>query len=154
LRLRLRGFRTDPEAFLARLVSRWSGSDRRLFARPEVRSFFRADLEAVLLQGQGPAGLVQELRLYQRWGFGLGDIPAEGRVLLWHGKDDVLVPPAMSECVAQHFPGAELTLHPGGHFMVLEHADEVVRRIRSALAESGAAFSSQRLSPLTSSRAT
>jgi pimeloyl-ACP methyl ester carboxylesterase len=132
-RLRARGFRRDPEAFLSRLIGRWSRSDQELFTRPEVRRFFLADLKAVLTSGAGPAGMVEELQLYQRWGFRLEEVDPRAKVLLWHGRHDVLVPVAMSKHVAGHFSTAELTLHPGGHFMVLQHADEVVQRSLAVL---------------------
>ena len=54
-------------------------------------------------------------------------------MLIWHGEHDVLVPPVMSKYAASCLPGAEVMLRPGGHFMVLEYADEVVQRMRSAL---------------------
>jgi pimeloyl-ACP methyl ester carboxylesterase len=131
--LRLRRFRNDPEAFLSRLMRTWSRSDQQLFTRPEVRRFFLNDLREVLLQGRGPEGMVQELQLYQRWGFRMQDIAPGAKVMIWHGKHDLLVPPAMSEYAASLLPGAEMKLRPGGHFMVLEHADEVVQWMRSAL---------------------
>ena len=74
---------------------------------------FLADMREVLVEGEGPGNLAQELGLYFRWGFRLSDVPAGARVLLWHGRDDLLVPPFMSEHVAAALPGAEVTLHPG-----------------------------------------
>jgi pimeloyl-ACP methyl ester carboxylesterase len=131
--LKARSFHRDPEAFLSRLVRRWSRADQALFTRSAVRSFFLADLKQVLTEGAGPAGMVQELQLYQRWGFRLEDVDPRAKVLLWHGRQDTLVPAAMSEHVARHFPDAELTLYPGGHFMVLDHAEEVVQRALAVL---------------------
>jgi pimeloyl-ACP methyl ester carboxylesterase len=128
-----RAFRQDPEAFLDGLIARWSGSDQELFARAEVREMFLDDLREVFLHGEGAAGLAQELRLYFRWGFRLADLPPACRVLFWHGEGDRLVPPAMSQYMARLIPGAELTLRPGGHFMVLDCAEEIVRRARAAL---------------------
>jgi pimeloyl-ACP methyl ester carboxylesterase len=136
-RIRLGRFRNDPDAFLARLAVRWPRADRQLFTRPEVRQFFLGDLKEVLVNGQGAEGMVEELRMYQHWGFGLEDVPPTARVFLYHGRDDVLVPPGMSAHAASRLSGAEVTVHPGGHFMILDHADEVVQRVRERLLAEG-----------------
>jgi pimeloyl-ACP methyl ester carboxylesterase len=136
--LRMRRFRADPDGFLAELLRRWSRSDQQLFERPEVRELFLTDMRQVLVEGEGPGNLAKELGLYFRWGFRLSDVPADARVLLWHGREDRLVPSFMSEHVAAALPGAEVTVYPGGHFMALNHADEIVARVLAALREDGA----------------
>jgi pimeloyl-ACP methyl ester carboxylesterase len=128
-----RSYRRDPEGFLTALLQRWSRADQELFTRAEVRAMFLADLREVLVNGAGPVGMVRELQLYFRWGFQLADVPRGVPVLLWHGRQDHLVPPFMSDHVARHL-GSEVTYHPGGHFMVIDHADEVVQRTRAAVA--------------------
>lgn len=133
--LRMRRFRADPDGFLADLLDTWSRSDRQLFERPEVRELFLADIRQVLVDGEGPGNLAKELGLYFRWGFRLSEVPAGSRVLLWHGREDRVVPAFMSEYVAQALPGAELTLLPGGHFTAVPHAEEIVGRIVAALRE-------------------
>jgi pimeloyl-ACP methyl ester carboxylesterase len=130
---RLKMFQRDPEAFLESFIRRWSRSDRDLLARPNVRRAFLADLREVLIHGEGPRGLVRELQLYFRWGFRWKDLPRQARVMFWHGRGDVLVPPFMAGYMARHLPGAELEFRPGGHFMVVNHADEVVQRTRALL---------------------
>jgi pimeloyl-ACP methyl ester carboxylesterase len=130
---RARAFRRDPEGFLLSLVRRWSRSDQELFERTKVREMLLADLREVLIHGQGAEGLVQEMQLYFRWGFELSDIPRDSKVVLWHGQDDQLVPPFMADYVAQHLPGAEVEYRPGGHFMVIDYADEVMRRALEVL---------------------
>lgn len=132
--LRLRQFRADPEAFLSALLRRWSHSDRALFDRPEVRAFFLADVRQVL-EGEGPGNLARELALYSRWGFRLSDVPPGARVFLWHGREDRLVPPAMSEHVGAALPGAEVAVLPGGHFMAVNHAEAIISRVLAALRE-------------------
>jgi pimeloyl-ACP methyl ester carboxylesterase len=131
--LRARRFRIDPDGFLDDLLQTWSRADRRLFERPEVRALFLADVRQVLVDGEGPNNLAKELGLYFRWGFRLSEVPAAARVLLWHGREDRLVPAFMGEYVAQAVPGAELTLLPGGHFTAVPHAEEIVGRLVAAL---------------------
>jgi pimeloyl-ACP methyl ester carboxylesterase len=135
LRLRLRQFRSDPDGFLAGLIRRWSITDGELFRRAEVRATLLADLKEVFLHELAAEGLVQELRLYFHWGFQLDEIAPGARLVLWHGRDDVLVPPVMTLHAASQLPGAEVALLPGGHFTVIDHAEEVVRRTRSALVD-------------------
>jgi pimeloyl-ACP methyl ester carboxylesterase len=124
----------DPEAVLGQLIRRWSITDSDVFRDPGVREILLGDLKQVFVEGQPEQGLSQELQLYFRWGFELSEA-AGARVLLWHGRNDVLVPADMSLHAAQRLPGAQLTLKPGGHFMVIGHADEVVRRMSEAMAE-------------------
>jgi pimeloyl-ACP methyl ester carboxylesterase len=133
--LRARDFRSDPERFLARLMSRWSRFDQELFRRPEVRSAFLADLREVLVHGAGPAGMVRELQLYFHWGFDLGDVPPGARVVVLHGRHDLLVPPGMAEHFARHLPGAELVYRPGGHFMIVDHVEELIGALVQALVD-------------------
>ena len=128
-------FRSSPEGFLDRLVGRWSEHDRELFRRPEVRASFLGDLREVLVTGGGSETLVRELQLYFDWGFDLADIPASARVLLWHGRHDLVVPPFMTRHAADRLPRAVVAFHPGGHFMIVEHLDELVRWGRDALAD-------------------
>jgi pimeloyl-ACP methyl ester carboxylesterase len=128
LELKVRQFRRDPEAFLDGVISRWSRSDQELFQRREFRAMFLGDLRETLGNGHGPRSLAHELGLYFRWGFRLAEIGPEQRILFWHGRADLLVPPAVCQFVAAQLPWAEVTLQPGGHFMILERTDELMRR--------------------------
>jgi pimeloyl-ACP methyl ester carboxylesterase len=134
LALRARHFRRDPEAFLNELAGRWARCDQELMARPEIRALFLADLHEVLVTGQGAGAMAHELGLYFRWGFALEDIRPTQRVHFWHGHADLLVPPAMCRVMADRLPAAEVTLCPGGHFMILDRADEVLRRAIEVMA--------------------
>jgi pimeloyl-ACP methyl ester carboxylesterase len=121
-------FERSPEAFLGALVQRWPRPDQELIGRPLVREMFLADLREVLLNGQGPEGMAQELHLYFRWGFRLSDLADGRRVVLWHGTGDRLVPALMAHELARRLAGAELLLRPGGHFMVVDQVEEVFAR--------------------------
>ena len=127
--------RADPEAYLAHLIRGWSVTDGEVFRRPDVRKALLGDVLKVFVEGAPEEGMSQELRLYFRWGFRLGDVAAGAKVLLWHGRDDVVVPPAMTLHAARRLPGSEVTLLPGGHFRVIGHAEELVRRTRQALGD-------------------
>ena len=128
-----RRVQADAEGVLAQLIRRWSATDRGLFGRDDVRRALLGDLKQVFVEGRPEQGLSQEVRLYFRWGFRLADVPADARVLLWHGLDDEVVPAEVARHAARQLHRPEVTLQPGGHFMVIDHADEVMRRTREAL---------------------
>ncbi len=123
-------FRADPEGFLARFVAGSCRADRDLFRRDDLRRLFLADLRQVFgVAPRGPEGLAQELRLYRDLGFPLEDLPKRGRVVLWQGLDDDVVPPAMAYAMAHAIPGAEAHFVPGGHFVAVAIADRVIARV-------------------------
>lgn len=124
-----RRYRDDPSRFLERLVRTWSSPDQELFRRREVFNLFLKDLDQVFSNPKGPDGLAQELVLYRHYGFALGDLPASRRVTLWHGLTDNIVPPAMAWKMVQALPNAEAHLLPGGHFMAIDAAGAIIRRI-------------------------
>jgi pimeloyl-ACP methyl ester carboxylesterase len=126
-------FRADPDRFLRRLVSTWSGPDQAIFESREVFELFLQDLHAVFTIGNGPETFAQELRLYRHYGFSPAALPQEHRVTLWHGLDDRIVPPAMAWSMAQFLPNCEVHLLPGGHFVAITIADQIVARLRQHL---------------------
>jgi pimeloyl-ACP methyl ester carboxylesterase len=67
---------------------------------------------------QGPAGLVEDLRVaMRRWGVDLSAIATPTAV--WQGDRDRSIPVAWGELMARSIPGAQLRLQPGeGHLMI------------------------------------
>lgn len=99
--------RAAARAYSARLKERTS--DRDGSVGPAV---LRAQLAAVHAFGQLP--------LPDR-----SSLP--GPVLLLHGADDLLVPPANAAVLTEVFPNASLTVFPeAGHGVVFQHHDEVI----------------------------
>ena len=107
-------FRVDPRRFLDRLVATWPEPDRALFQRPEIFDLFLCDLRQVFVEGNGPETFAQELRLYRHYGFSLSDLSPDRHVTLWHGLDDIIVPPTMAWQMTQALPCCEAHLVPGG----------------------------------------
>jgi pimeloyl-ACP methyl ester carboxylesterase len=126
-------FRAAPERFLDLLITTWSEPDRVLFRRRDIYNLFLLDLHEVFTPEQAPEGLSQELALYRGYGFPLRDLPADRRVVLWHGLDDTIVPPTMAWAMARALPNCEAHLVPGGHFMAVEAADQIIARLRQLL---------------------
>jgi pimeloyl-ACP methyl ester carboxylesterase len=133
LRTELVQFRADPDRFLRRLIATWSVSDRQLFKRTEVYDLFMKDLHQVFTEGQGPESLAQELTLYRNYGFSLKDLPAYRRITLWQGLDDNIVPPAMAWQLIQTLPNREAHFVPGGHFVAVDIAGQIITRLMQLL---------------------
>jgi len=126
-------FRADSDRFLDRLIATWSLPDRKLFQRREVYDLFMKDLHQVFTAGKGPEGLSQELTIYRNYGFSLGDLPVDKRVTLWQGLSDNIVPPVMSWRMTQSLPSCEAHFVPGGHFVAVDVAGQIISRLRQLL---------------------
>jgi pimeloyl-ACP methyl ester carboxylesterase len=126
-------FRADPDRFLQRLVMTWSVPDQQAFQRKEVFNLFLKDLHQVFTEGTGAEGLARELSIYRNFGFALGDLPPSPRVVFWHGLSDNIVPPTMAWKMVQALPNAEAHFVPGGHFMAIDSASQIVARLRQGL---------------------
>jgi pimeloyl-ACP methyl ester carboxylesterase len=126
-------FQTDHDRFLAALISTWSRPDQKLFERRDIYELFMKDLHQVFTRGSGALGLAQELTIYRNYGFSLRDLPADRHVVLWHGLADNIVPPAMAWRLTTTLKSAELHLVPGGHFVAVEIAGQIMARLRQEL---------------------
>jgi len=126
-------FRANPRRFLEHLVATWSEPDRVLFQRPDIFDLFLCDLRQVFVEGNGPETFAQELRLYRHYGFTLSNLPAKHHVTLWHGLDDIIVPPAMAWQMTQTLPRCEAHLVPGGHFVAITISELIIVRLKQHL---------------------
>ncbi len=105
-------------------------ADSRVLRRTEIRALLTASVRESMRQG--PGGAVQDLRVLARpWGFRLQDIVVP--VDLWHGEDDLVVPPEHSRRHAAALPRARMRLLPAeGHFSLpIDHMDEVLATLTS-----------------------
>jgi pimeloyl-ACP methyl ester carboxylesterase len=77
----------------------------------------------------GGEGMVEEYRAWARpWGFAPADV--RGRVTIWHGDDDELVPPAWADQLADLLPDPRLRHIDGaGHFLGYAHTEEVLESL-------------------------
>ena len=122
-------FKADPEGFLNRLVATWSIPDQAIFRRRHIFELFLKDLHEVFTAGVGAEGLAQELAIYRNYGFSLEDLPRDKRVTLWQGLSDSIVPSAMAWTVTQHLPNCETHFVPGGHFVAVDVAGQIIARL-------------------------
>ncbi|KAI2463499.1 alpha/beta-hydrolase [Annulohypoxylon bovei var. microspora] len=80
----------------------------------------------------GPAGVGWEGHIYgSAWGFNLEEIEVEpGRAVLWHGKEDVNCPVAMTEKAAKLLRNVELRITEGqAHMLFVTKADEALETL-------------------------
>jgi pimeloyl-ACP methyl ester carboxylesterase len=126
-------FNAQPRAFLDRLIATWPPADQDLFSRKDVYELFLLDLHQVFTEGRGPETFAQDLLLYRNYGFSLGDLPANPCVTLWHGLDDIIVPPAMAWNLTQALPHCEAHFVPGGHFVAIAISGRIVERMKQQL---------------------
>ena len=125
--LRVKGSARVLHAVLAQLIRRQpdraadqigqllSKSDRELLTGPEGRGIVASMIEGV--QQGGRAWAFESELLSRPWGFDLERIDTP--VTVWHGEEDVAVPPDHAKHVAEALPNGRLTLCPGlGHLGV------------------------------------
>jgi pimeloyl-ACP methyl ester carboxylesterase len=130
-------FQESPSGLLDGLIRTWAAADQKLFTRKDVYDLFLRDLHQVFTEGNGAVGLSHELSMYRYDRFPLADLPRDRRITLWQGLDDVIVPPAMTWKMARSLPNSEAHFVPGGHFVAVDVAPEIVARLRRQLDESG-----------------
>ena len=113
-----------PERYFELLGAGLNASDRRLFARPEIRAMFAEDMIEAF--AQSGAAMAEELALVASpWDFDLAAIRAP--LCLWHGTEDRIVPARAAQLVAARVAGAEARIVPGeGHFLVFERWREIL----------------------------
>jgi pimeloyl-ACP methyl ester carboxylesterase len=119
------GVRRAPRVTMA-LTARsltFSKRDRELWKSRRLREGFAANLREAFRQGT--RALDEDLRLYTRpWDFALEEIDASVRA--WHGEADRIVPVRHVREELPALPNVDITYYPNeGHFMVLEHLDEI-----------------------------
>ena len=101
--------------------------DRRVFARPEMKEMFLADLRTAARRAlKAP---IYDMVLFGRhWGFSPRDVVVPVR--FWHGDSDNIVPLEHGRHLAALVPDSELQVRPGeSHLGALDLADEIIDTI-------------------------
>ena len=113
-----------PERYFELLGLGLNATDRRVFARREIREMFVEDMSEAFAQSGG--AMNDDLALVASpWGFDPGTIRAP--LALWHGSEDRIVPAPAAQATAARVPAAELRLLPSeGHFLVFERWREIL----------------------------
>ncbi len=118
------------ERALRGVVERMPAADREVVRRDDVWRVLVDDAHENLRQGL--AGSIADERVVERdWGFDPREV--RGHVQIWHGDGDTQVTSAEGRALAERLPDAALHLHvTGGHYVTLDHADEILRTVRAA----------------------
>ena len=118
---------------LERIKSEMSAADRRLLDQPDVAHVVLEDAAEAL--AQGALGVTWDLLLYTRpWGFKLRDIKFP--IHLWHGDDDITVPPIFGQTMAERVPHSRATFWPDeGHLMAISRAEEIIETIKATVSK-------------------
>lgn len=127
--------RANPNVALALLTTAMREADRATLSRPDIR----ADLCASIGEGLRPGmhGALLDFMLYSHdWGFDPAKINLP--VALWHGTDDITVPPCHSRMLAEPLAQAQVFDWPGeGHFSLpINHAEPILGALLNGGAES------------------
>ena len=117
--------RRNPERMLGRMIGALPDPDKTVLTRPEVKTTMKDNVIEAFRSGS--RGAACELLLYTRpWGFLFNDIAT--RVDLWHGEQDVSLPPNMGRYQARAIPNCRAVFYRGeGHFsLVINHMEEIL----------------------------
>ena len=110
-----------PNAFYKELVNAGNQADKMICSDPAFKAHLINDqLEAMIQGGKGIA--LDSAIHYLDWGFRLKEI--QGKVIIMHGTEDNLVPPAYARHLAENIPDSDLHLLEGeGHLFPVTHQD-------------------------------
>jgi pimeloyl-ACP methyl ester carboxylesterase len=112
------GLGRDPDQFLAKSKETMADLDGQLLDQPELAALFIDGMREAFRHGT--RGANQEAGLYTRpWGFNLQDISAA--VHLWHGEQDLNVPPSVGRYVAGAIPDCQATFLENEAHLTLPH---------------------------------
>jgi len=124
-------YREHPKFMLALASRRFAACDRRALKIPQLHQLlcdsFREAFRGSLLWP------TRDVVLYGRdWGFPLHAIRVPVR--LWHGEQDVVVPPAMGHRLADEIPTCRAVFSPDdGHFsIIVKHLPEILEELSKA----------------------
>jgi pimeloyl-ACP methyl ester carboxylesterase len=118
LRARSRDIRADPYRLVAALKEEMPASDRSVVADQGVRAMLQTNFREAMRSHDAGGWIDDVVAFNQHWGFDLAGIP--GRVLIWHGEDDVFAPVGHARWLAEQIPNAQLHIAPRtAHFGVL-----------------------------------
>jgi pimeloyl-ACP methyl ester carboxylesterase len=123
----LRAFWQKGEQVIPRQIeTRLPPADKRALLSPDLRrALIASSMEALR---EGAKGAATDGLIYSRpWGFRLDDIHIP--VSLWHGEQDVVIPPAMGRYLANAIPNCRATFYPDdGHFsLAFDRLEEILK---------------------------
>ena len=120
-----------PEAYYDETTKALNDSDREIMSDPAFKAHFIDDQREAFVQG-GRGVTVDAAVHYVDWGFHLNEIP--GKLHVFHGAEDRLVPVAFGKHLAEKVPKCEFhLLEKQGHLFPVNHQDLIFETAKSEL---------------------
>ena len=121
-----------PKLYIKMVLKEFSETDRKVYERLNIAELIQADRNEAFLQ-RG-IGTWYDVMIPGNWHIPLNEIKA--RVYLWQGEEDISVPPAMGQYMAEKIPNCEAKFIKGaGHFWIFEHLTEMLEKLVSDCAK-------------------
>ncbi|MFC1893396.1 alpha/beta fold hydrolase [Chloroflexota bacterium] len=118
--------RTFPNLYIKMILAEFSGTDRKNYSRLKLANLLRPDRNEGYRQGG--IGTWYDAMIPTGWTIPLEEIKIE--VYLWQGEEDISVPLAMGQYIAEKIPDCEATYIKGvGHFWIFEHLGEMLEKL-------------------------
>ena len=115
--------RNFPSLYIRMILPEFSETDRKDYARLKVADFFGPGRDEGYRQGG--IGTRYDVMIPATWPIPLEEI--RSKIYLWHGEEDISVPPAMGHYIAEKLPNCEATFIPdAGHFWIFEHMGDML----------------------------
>ncbi len=117
-------FDPDRDGVLDRMKESMAPADAKLLDDPVIAHAVLCDAAEAIRQGS--LGVSWDIMLYtQPWGFSLEDVKVP--LHLWHGEDDITVPPIFGRAMAAMIPECLTTYWKGeGHLMAASRAGDII----------------------------
>jgi pimeloyl-ACP methyl ester carboxylesterase len=118
--------RTFPNLYIKMILAEFSETDRKNYSRLKLANLLRPDRNEGYRQGG--IGTWYDAMIPTGWTIPLEEIKI--KVHLWQGEEDISVPLAMGQYIAEKIPDCEATYIKGvGHFWIFEHLGEMLEKL-------------------------
>lgn len=124
--------RLAPGLLIKELIRSVNDMDKAIVSESDFTTLFIRDQQVSFRQG-GRGNYVDAVLHFEDWGFRLSEIP--GKVHIFHGTEDRLVPFAYAQHLADNIPNAQLhALEGQGHLFPVDNQDLIFSTARAELA--------------------
>lgn len=124
-------FKYFPETFYKQLAKVGNSSDKNIVADPGFKVQLIADQKEAMIQG-GKGVMVDAAVLYADWGFRLEEIT--GKIHIFHGTEDTIVPVAFVKHLSENLPNCELhLLERQGYLFPVDHQELIFMTAKSEI---------------------
>jgi len=118
--------RNFTKLYVKMILTEFSETDRKDYDRLKVDDFLKPDRSEGYRQGG--TGTWYDAMIPGNWPILLNEIKT--KVYLWQGEEDISVPLAMGQYMAEKIPNCEATFIKGsGHFWIFEHLGEMLEKL-------------------------